>query len=115
MDVRLGYKFASEVSIFVYFSISKFLFLCASPVTTFLVSTHCLRYRVASLEQFPDSISSYDVNRGYYIYCCFCFFYCFCFFVVLFFVFRDSNMISIGAVEFRYYVVIIILLNLRKP
>ena len=33
--------------------------------------------------------------------------------VVVFF--RDSNMISIGIVEFRYYVVIIILVNLGKP
>ena len=29
--------------------------------------------------------------------------------------FRDNNMISIGTVEFRYYVVIIILVNLGKP
>ena len=44
-------------------------------------------------------------------------------FFVLFFVcvsvcvffFRDRNMISIGTVEFRYYVVIIILVNLGKP
>ena len=28
---------------------------------------------------------------------------------------RDSNMISIGKAEFRYYVVIIILVNLGKP
>ena len=37
--------------------------------------------------------------------------------VVVFFLFffRDSNMISIGIVEFRYYVVIIILMNLGKP
>ena len=37
------------------------------------------------------------------------------FFCFLFFCFRDSNMISIGIVEFRYYVVIIILVNLGKP
>ena len=37
----------------------------------------------------------------------------FCF-VFLFF-FRDSNMISTGIAEFRYYVVIIILMNLGKP
>ena len=36
-----------------------------------------------------------------------------CFFVVAFFC-RDSNMISIGKVEFRY-VVIIILVNVGKP
>ena len=29
--------------------------------------------------------------------------------------FRDSNMISISTVEFRYYVVIIIPVNLGKP
>ena len=37
-----------------------------------------------------------------------------CFFVVVFFC-RDSNMISIGKVEFRYYVVIILLVNVGKP
>ena len=34
---------------------------------------------------------------------------CVCFFS------RDSNMISIGTVEFRYYVAIIIPVNLGKP
>ena len=34
-------------------------------------------------------------------------------FVVVFF--SDNNMISIGTVEFRCYVVIIILVNLGKP
>ena len=34
---------------------------------------------------------------------------CVCFFS------RDSNMISIGTVEFRYYVAIIIPVNLVKP
>ena len=36
---------------------------------------------------------------------------------VFFFLFltRDSNMISIGTVEFRYYVAIIIPVNLGKP
>ena len=49
------------------------------------------------------------------IVCLFVCFFC-CFFFVLFGVFcRDSNMISIGKVEFRYYVVIIILVNLGKP
>ena len=36
-------------------------------------------------------------------------------FVFFLFFFRDINMISIGTVEFRYYVVIIILVNLGKP
>ena len=36
-------------------------------------------------------------------------------FPFFFFFFRDSNIISIGTVEFRYYVVITILLNLGKP
>ena len=40
-----------------------------------------------------------------------CLFLCF----VFVFLFRDSNMISIGTVQFRYYVVIIILVNLGKP
>ena len=43
----------------------------------------------------------------------------FSFVLVLFFVcvlfFMDTNMISMGTLEFRYYVVIIILLNLAKP
>ena len=52
--------------------------------------------------------------------CClfgwFClFFFVFFFCVFLFFFFRDGNMISICAVESRYYVVIIILVNLGKP
>ena len=49
MDVRLGCKFASNVSIFVHFSISNLFFsLCDSRVTTFLVLTHCLHYCLAS-------------------------------------------------------------------
>ena len=44
----------------------------------------------------------------------FCVLFCFVLFLFLFF-FKDSNMISIGTVEFRYYVVIIILVNLGKP
>ena len=40
----------------------------------------------------------------------------FLFFFLLFFVFsRDSNMISIGTVEFKYYVALIIPVNLGKP
>ena len=42
----------------------------------------------------------------------------FCVFFVFLFVClssRDSNMISIGTVEFRYYVAIIIPVNLGKP
>ena len=35
--------------------------------------------------------------------------------VFSFCVFRDSNVISIVTVEFRYYVVIIVLVNLGKP
>ena len=45
-------------------------------------------------EQLPDSIS-----------------FCFVFLVFS----RDSNMISIGTVKFRYYVAIIIPVNLGKP
>ena len=51
MGVRMGDKIASEVSIFVNFSIFNdyyFLFLCNSPASTFFVLTHCLHYRVAS-------------------------------------------------------------------
>ena len=73
-------------------------------------------------EQLSDTISTYDVNRGYYTLLLFLFvlllfvvvvagFFCFCFCCF----FWDSNMISIDTVEFRYYVVIIILVNLGKP
>ena len=44
-----------------------------------------------------------------------CLFLFFVFLVFLLFFFRDNNMISIGTVEFRYYVVMIILVNLEKP
>ena len=47
-DVLLGCKFASEVSIFANFSISKIVFLCASPATNLLLLTHCFCYCVAS-------------------------------------------------------------------
>ena len=44
---------------------------------------------------------------------------CVCVFFLLlllsFFLTRDSNMISIGTVEFRHYVAIIIPVNLGKP
>ena len=73
-----------------------------------------------------------DVKRDYYMLLLFLFvfllFFVFVFFIVCFFsfhlflllllllsFFRDSNMISISKVEFRYYVVIIILVNLGKP
>ena len=92
---------------FANFSIFKKNILCASPTTTFLVLMHCLHYCVASLtmvtvgqwmqalpvdhsEQLPDSISTCDVNSGYYILLLFLFvlllffvrvcFFCFCFF-----------------------------------
>ena len=104
-----------------------------SPATNFLVLTHCLHYCVASFnsrerdlgstcyhsEQLPNSIFTCTVNRG----CCMSLRFCFlvfCLFYFTFFVFyiyllfRDSNMISIGAVEFRCYIVVIILVNLEK-
>ena len=40
---------------------------------------------------------------------------CVCVIFLLFFLTRDSNMISIGTVEFRHYVAIIIPVNLGKP
>ena len=97
-----------------------------SPATNFLVLTHCLHYCVASFnsrerdlgstcyhsEQLPNSISTCTVNRG----CCMLLlflFSCFLFFIFIYF-FRDSNTISIGAVEFRCYIVVIILVNLEK-
>ena len=43
------------------------------------------------------------------------FLFVFLLFLVFFLFFRDSNRISIGTVEFRYYVVIVIPVNLGKP
>ena len=65
-------------------------------------------------EQLPDSISTCDVNRGYYMLLLFLlvlllFFLCSCVFFS-----RDSNMISVGTVKFKYYAVIIIPVNLGK-
>ena len=40
---------------------------------------------------------------------------CVCFFCLFVFLTRDRNMISIGTVEFRHYVVTIIPVNLGKP
>ena len=61
-------------------------------------------------EQLLDSSSTSDVNRGYYMLLQFLVVVCF------FFVFfsRDNNVISLGTVEFRYYVAIIPV-NLGKP
>ena len=80
-------------------------------------------------EQLPDSIFTCDVNRGYYTlllvllvlllsfvvfsFVLFCFgfgFFCCCF-VLLFLGIADS----IGAVDLRYYIVIIKLVTLGKP
>ena len=40
---------------------------------------------------------------------------CVCVIFLLFFLTRDSNMISIGTVEFRHYVAIVIPVDLGKP
>ena len=88
--------------------------------------THSLKYREASFnygdskardhsEQLPDSISTCDVNRGYFMLLLFLFVLLLCVCVFLFFFSRDSNMISIGTVDFRYYVAAIIPVNLGKP
>ena len=61
-------------------------------------------------EQLLDSSSTSDVNRGYYMLLQFL--VVVCFFCVFFS--RNNNMISIGTVEFRYYVAIIPV-NLGKP
>ena len=70
---------------------------------------------VDPLEQLPC-----DVNRCFYMLLLFLFaLLSFCLFyfsfLLIFLFFRDSNMISISTVGFRYYVVIIILVNLEKP
>ena len=56
-------------------------------------------------EQLPDSISTCDT---YVVTFC----YVFVFLLIFYFLFlRDSNMISISSVEFKYFVVIIVLVN----
>ena len=59
-------------------------------------------------EQLPDSISTCDINSGYYMLLLFVlllfvyFIFIFhCLFLFHFHFFRDSNMISISTVEFR--------------
>ena len=72
-------------------------------------------------EQLPDSISTCDINRRYYMLLLFLFvlllFFVvfFCLFGVFLGFFRDRNMISMGTVKFTCYVVITILVNLGKP
>ena len=140
MDVWLSSKYAPLVTIFVSFSVAFFL-LCSSPATTLLTLTQCLHYFVASfnyddsgardagpvdhLQQLLDSISTCDVNRGSYMLLLVSFVLLFCLFLFFFFIvysfvyffhfFRDSYIISITAAEFRYYVVVIILVNFGKP
>ena len=76
-------------------------------------------------EQLPDSISTCHVSRGYnmlllilFVLLLFVRFLNFLFyglFVHFFPFFRDNHIIFISTVEFRYYVVIIILVDLGKP
>ena len=75
-------------------------------------------------KKLPDSIcAACDVTRGYYMLLLFLFvmllfivfcFVLFCFVLLCFLFFRDSNMIYKGIAEFRYYVVIIILVNVKE-
>ena len=103
MDFRLGSKFASEVGIFAYFSISNF-FMCQFSNHHM---THCLHYFVASFnygessardialpidqsEQLPDSISNCDVSMSCYMLFLFlfvCFIFLFLSFVWFFYFF----------------------------
>ena len=59
-------------------------------------------------------MSSCDGNKGYYMLLLFLFVLMLLFLCVCVFFFRDSNMISIATVEFRYYVAIILPVNLGK-
>ena len=143
MNVSLGPKFASELTIFFYFSISSLLYVlvqrpsswCWRPVCI-TVSHHLAMVTVGQgmyalpvdySEKLSDSIATSDINSVCYmlflflfallLFVCFIFlFFCLLFlFFFFFFIFRDSNKISISTVEFRYYVVIIVLVNLGKP
>ena len=60
-------------------------------------------------EQLPHSISTCDIHRGCYMLLLFLFVF------LLFFMSFSSNMISIRMAEFKYYVIILILVNLGKP
>ena len=52
---------------------------------------------------------------GFFFFCvCVCVLFLF-FHLFIYFFSRDRNMISIGTIEFRYYVAIIIPVNLGKP
>ena len=67
-------------------------------------------------EQLPDTISPVMKQGLLYAAAVFVCFVVVCFLCVCVCVFSsDSNMISIGTVEFRYYVAIIIPVNLEKP
>ena len=141
MDARLSSKSASEVSIFVCFSISIFSYVLIqrppswrwrtvyitvwNHLTMMAVGQGMYTSPVDPSEQFPDSISTCDVNRGYsmlllilfvlLLFVCFFLFSFLLFFFVHFFpFFRDNHVIFITRVEFRYYVVIIILVDLKK-
>ena len=61
-------------------------------------------------EQLSDSISTCDVNKGLLFVC---FIFLFCFFFVHFFPFL--GIVFVSTVEFRYYVVVILLVDLGKP
>ena len=80
------------------------------------------------LGQLPNSISACDVNRSCYMLSLLLFVLLllvwlvyFAFLLLVFFfsfhlyLFRDSNLISLNTVEFRYYVAIITLVNFGKP
>ena len=74
-------------------------------------------------DQLSDSISTCNVNRGYYMLLLFLFVFlyffglpvCVCALFLCIFFSRDRNMISIGTIEFRYYDAIIIPVNVEKP
>ena len=114
------------LSTFNYFSIYN-SFLCAIPVSTFLMRTHCLYQAllVDLLEQLLDTISTFNVKQGllYFVavFCCCCLFVCLFYFQFLLFIYfflflyffkGSSSIISISAVEFTYYQMLLLQLLL---
>ena len=136
VDIPLDSEYTSEVSTFIYFS-NSFYILVQWPPFWCWRNVYCvasLNYGGSgrndlgptywSFKQLPDSISICDVKQEHLyiaiVFVCFviaCLLFCFVFYYFFFFFWfiflRDSNMISISTVAFRYY--FIVLGNLGKP
>ena len=78
----------------------------------FLLYTSCIWYASWTI---VSSVECIIICFCLYCCCLFVLFFFYCLFVVFFLhFFKDNNMISISTVEFRYYLIIIILVNSGK-